>query len=109
MENINPNGLLDNDWFLWALLQMWNTPDAACNQSGICDHSEPNDMPAVPGSCKLHPISPINWDGQPDAKQEDNSNGQPDAKQADDGNPDTEHHLLTDSPFTSSSAYHWSL
>ncbi|XP_057302761.1 uncharacterized protein K02A2.6-like [Hydractinia symbiolongicarpus] len=33
MENINPNGSLDNDGFLRALLQVRNTPDPDCNIS----------------------------------------------------------------------------
>ena len=33
MENISPNGSLDNDKFLRALLQMRNTPDADCKIS----------------------------------------------------------------------------
>ena len=33
MENIDPNGSLNNDWFLWALLQMRNSPDVDCKMS----------------------------------------------------------------------------
>ena len=33
MTNVSPNGDLDNDSFLCALLQLRNTPDPQCNLS----------------------------------------------------------------------------